>query len=191
MKELLLYKIVRPLIKLFMRFFYRIEVIDSKNIPETGGCILAGNHTNNFDCLLLISSTKRQVRFMAKKELIDGHLGLIFKSMGIIPVDRSRKNEEAKEEAIEVLNEGGIVGIFPEGTINRTKDTIMPFKYGTVSIASKTSSPVIPFIITGKYKLFKKSIKIKYLKPYNLETDDLETENNKLMEIIRSELEND
>jgi len=191
MEKLILYKTVRPLIKLFMKFFYRIEIIGEKNIPVTGKCILAGNHTNNFDALLMISSSKRPIRFMAKKELINGIFGFIFKSMGIIPVDRSKKDDYAKEKAIEILNNDEILGIFPEGTINRTENTIIPFKYGAVSFANKTYSPIVPFTITGKYKLFKKSIKIKYLKPYNLEADDLEKENQKLMEIIRSELENE
>lgn len=192
MKKYILYKIARPFIKIFMNVFYRVEIIDSENIPKNGKCILAGNHTNNLDALLLMSSTKRTIRFMAKKELHKGILRYLFKSAGTISVDRSKKDEEAKIKAIKALNNNELLGIFPEGTINRKKeDLILPFKYGTVSFASKTSSPILPFIITGEYKMFKKNIKIKFLKPYKLETNNLENENIKLMNIIRKELKNE
>ena len=59
----------------------------------------------------------------------------------------------------------------------------MPFKYGAVSFAKKTNAYLVPFAITGKYKLFKKSVKITYGKPYKV-TGDLEKENQKLMDIV-------
>lgn len=192
MKSYILYKIARPFIKTFMNVIYRVEIIDKKNIPTDGKCILAGNHTSNLDALLLMSSTKRVIRFMAKKELHECLFGYLFKSAGTIPVDRSKKDEQAKAKAIEALNNNELLGIFPEGTINRKKeDLILPFKYGTVSFANKTSSPIVPFVIKGSYKPFKKNIKIKFLKPYKLENDNLESENIKLMNIIRSELKNE
>jgi len=189
MKNYILYKIVRPIIKNIMKSFYRVEIINSNNIPTEGKCILAGNHTNNLDPLLLMSSTKRIIRFMAKKEIHKGIFKHIFLSFGTIPVNRSIKDENAKKMAINALNEGSLLCIFPEGTINRTKEIILPFKYGTVSFASKTKSSIVPFVIKGKYKLFRKSLKIKFLKPYYIVSDDLEKENAKLMNIIKEELE--
>jgi 1-acyl-sn-glycerol-3-phosphate acyltransferase len=63
----------------------------------------------------------------------------------------------------------------------------LQFKYGAVSFASKTNSYIVPFAITGKYKLFRKSIKITYGKPYKLKSDDLTKENdilrNKVLEL--------
>lgn len=188
MEKLILYKVARPLIKVFMKVAFRIEIVDSENIPDNN-CILAGNHTNNLDSLLLIASTKRTIRFLAKKELIDGKFSFIFKNMGIIPVDRSKKNPNVTNAAIKILENNGLICIFPEGTINRTNETIMPFKYGAVSISVKTSSPIVPFIIKGTYKIFRKNIKIKFLKPIEFNFDNLEEYNIKLMEIIRSELE--
>lgn len=55
--------------------------------------------------------------------------------MGCIPVDRKIHDENAKSEAIEVLKNNEVIGIFPEGTVNRTNDIILPFKYGAVSFA--------------------------------------------------------
>ena len=67
--------------------------------------------------------------------------------------------------------------------INKTDKIILPFKYGAVSFASKTHSPIVPFVITGKYKLFRKSITIEYGKAYYV-GEDLEKENEKLQNTI-------
>ena len=109
-----LYKIVRPIIKLFMIIFYRIEVIGSENIPLDKSCVLAGNHKNNMDAFFLMSSTKRVVRFLGKKELLNGKFGFIFKHMGVIPIDRQNKNKESVDISKSVLKNNGVVGIFPD-----------------------------------------------------------------------------
>ena len=91
--------------------------------------------------------------------------------------------------AIEALKEHKVIGIFPEGTINRTKDIVMPFKIGAVKMAHDTNSSIVPFIITGKYKPFKNDLTIEFLKPYKIKSDDLTKENEKLMQIISKKLE--
>ena len=184
-----LYKLARPILTLLMKVCYKVEIIGKENLITNESNILAGNHTSNLDALLIISSTKTNIRFLAKKELFKGILKPCFLSSGVIPVDRSKKDPKSKELSLEALKNNETICIFPEGTINRTKETIMPFKYGAVSFASKTNSYITPFIIKGKYKLFKKSVSLTYLKPYKLETNDLEKENNKLMNIIKGELE--
>lgn len=188
-KRYVLYRIARPIINAFIKIVYQPQITGEENIILDDKCILAGNHTSNLDALLLISATKRTIRFLAKKELHKGIIGKLFESAGTIPVDRSKKDSYAKEKSIEALTNGELICIFPEGTINRTRDVIMPFKYGTVSFASKTKSKIVPFVIKGKYKLFRKSIKIKFLPEVKIETDDLEKENIKLMNIIKEELE--
>lgn len=188
MKKHTLYRIARPILKIFISI-YKPTIIGTNNIPKTGKCILAGNHTNNLDSILIISSTKRTIRFLAKKEMFKPILKSLFIKAGVIPVDRSNKDENAKNSAKQALENNELICIFPEGTINRTSELIMPFKYGTVSFANSTSSPIVPFVITGKYKIFRKKIKIKFLPAYTLETNDLQLENHKLMNIIKKELE--
>lgn len=179
MKKAILYRILIPLDKLYMSFF-RPTYIGIENIPKNGGVVLAGNHTAKLDPLLLMSSTKRTIRYLAKIELCKGKVKTwFFHNVGIIPVDRSKKNPEVIKKACEYLNNGALLGIFPEGTINRTDDIIMPFKYGAVKMAKETDSYIVPFAITGKYKLFKKSVIVKFGKPYKLK-DELEIENKKL-----------
>ena len=121
MKESKLYIIVRPLIKLFVKVFHRPKYVGLDNIPASGRIILAGTHTHNHDCILLISSIKRPIHFLAKKELFKFPAGLIMKHMGLIPVDRSRKSPESLIEAKKYLDDNKVVLIFPEGTLEKEK----------------------------------------------------------------------
>ena len=180
----ILYRIVRTLGYPIFLLLYRPEFEGRNNIPKSGSVILAGNHTNNLDAAIMLAGPTRVVHMLAKKELFKSKISnAFFRSMGCIPVDRKIHDENAKSEAIEVLKNNEVIGIFPEGTVNRTNDIILPFKYGAVSFAKKTGPYIVPFTITGKYKLFRRSIKITYGKPYKV-TDDLEIENKKLMNII-------
>lgn len=188
MREPRFYRIVRPLIHGFVRFVFRPKILGKENIPETGRVVLAGNHTNNFDCILLIASTKRTIHFLAKDSLMKGWKKPIFQSMGIIPVDRTKKDPRALQQAIRYLQEDKLIGIFPEGTINRTKAVTMPFKFGAVKMSQEASSPIVPFIIKGKYRPFRKGLSIEFLKPMTIQ-EDLEAENNRLREIVSRKLE--
>lgn len=184
LKDPFFYKIVRPIIKCFVLITYRPKIIGKENILIDKPLILAGNHTHYFDSILLISSTKRCIRFLAKDSLYKGIKKVLFKNMGIIPVNRKTKNKKAVESAEKVLINKGLIGIFPESTINRTKDIIMPFKIGAVKMASDTNSYIVPFSITGKYKLFKNELKIIFEKPYKVTDENLEKENQKLMNTV-------
>ncbi len=185
MTEPLLYRIVRPIVTFLFKLVFHPHIIGKENIPKTGKIILAGNHTNYFDPVLLLSSTKRTVHFLAKIELTKGPLGIIFKNLGIIPVDRKAShNKTATNTAIEFLNNDKLIGIFPESTINRTNNVIMPFKKGAVKMAYETKAQIIPFSITGKYKIFGKSVTIVFEKPYEVKNKDLEIENRILEEKI-------
>ena len=180
MKDEILYKISRPVIRVLFNFFYKPTYIGRENIPSSGSFVLAGNHTSYLDPLLLMSASKRTIHFLAKDSLVKGVKGLVFKHMGIIPVNRKIHDKDA-------LNNKKVIGIFPEGTINRTEDMTLPFKIGAVKMAKDTDTLLVPFTITNKYKLFRKSVTIEFYKPYKV-VDDLDIENNKLRSFISSEL---
>lgn len=187
-KDNLFYKIVRPIVKLLVITLYQPKVAGLENIPKEGGVVLAGNHTKWLDPVFLVGLTKRQVHFLAKKELFDKSITRpIVKGMGCVSVDRKIHDKNALEEAYKYLENGKCIGIFPEGTINRTDDVIMPFKIGTVKACSETNTPLVPFIITGEYKLFKSTAKIEFLEPIKV-GNDLEKENKKLMDIVSKKL---
>ena len=189
-KDPILYKILRPVITCLFKFFYRPVIIGKEFIPKEGRVVLAGNHTNNLDCILLISSTKRCIHFLAKDELYKGFKKILFKNMGIIPVNRRVKDRNSLIKAKEFLEKDFCIGIFPEGTFNRSKDVILPFKIGAVKMSHDTNSSIIPFVIKGKYKMFRKSIKIIFLRPFKANSDTLDDDNKKLMDIISKNLLN-
>lgn len=190
MKEPILYKILIPLNKLFMKL-YSPTYIGLSNIPKKEAVILAGNHTSKLDPQLLMSSTNRCIHFLAKIELFRGIKKYFFKNVGIIPVDRSKKNPQAVNLANKYLLDNKVIGIFPESTINKTDNIIMPFKYGAVKMAKETGAKIIPFSITNEYRLLKKSVTICFGKPYHV-TGNIEEENKileeKVSKLIRSNL---
>lgn len=181
-----LYQFIRKITTFLLKLIYGIKIINKDYIPENGPIIFVGNHKHNYDGISLMSTTKRPISFLAKKELLDKH-GWLFSRLGIIPVNRNAKNKEAIEKAVSVLNNGGVIGIFPEGTFNKTEYIVRPFKYGAVKISSMTHAPIVPFAIVGEYKIFKRNIKIVFGKPYYVEDKkDLTKENIKLMnKVIR------
>lgn len=190
MKDPLFYKIVRPLLKWVMRLYFHPKYIGLENVPKNGRFILAANHKNNMDCILLISSTKRVIHFLGKEELFHGAKSVIFKNIGIIPVNRKIHDKNALSKAIECLEKDMVIGIFPEGTFNESGNPILPFKIGCVKMASETNSQIIPCIIKGDYKFRSKNLTIEFLKPVYVESvEDLTKENEKLMDIFTKKLE--
>lgn len=190
MKKYPLYRFLRPIITFIIKKLFKVNFYCTRNIPKKGPYILVGNHKSNLDCMVVISAVKETVHFLAKRELIDGKLGFFFKRMGIIPVDRKKRNKEAMDKAREVLNEGGVIGIFPEGTFNRTEYIVMPFKMGSVKLAYDTNVTIIPFAIMGKYRLFGDT-KVVFGRPYKIKTTDLKGENITLMNKVIRLMQND
>ena len=184
-EKMLTYKILRPILGPIFKWYYHPTIIGKENIPKEGPILIVGNHKHLYDQCLAIISTKRPIHYMAKKEYFDGKFAWFFKLVGCIPVDRSKKDSHATEEALKVLNNGWALGLFPEGTRNKTKEFLLPFKFGAVSMAKKTNATIVPFGITGDYKFRSKNLTIRFGKPYKIE-QDLETENKKLESIVGS-----
>ncbi len=187
MKEPMLYRVMRRPLDATFRAIFKPTIVGKRYIPESGRIILAGNHTNYLDCILVGCATKRCVHFLAKDELMKGPLKIIFKGLGIIPVNRRTKDKNALSNAEKMLEDDKLIGIFPEGTINRTDDIIMPFKYGAVRMAHDTGTNIVPFIITGKYKPFERGLKIEFM-PAQVVEEDLTASNEKLMDTVKEKL---
>lgn len=120
--NMFVYKILKPILSLFYKFWYNPKIIGKENIPKEGSIILVGNHIHIMDQCNIIISTKRAIHFMAKKEYFEGKYACFFKSVGCIPVDRSIKDSNATSVAIEVLENNQALGLFPEGTRNSLKE---------------------------------------------------------------------
>ena len=177
--KMYMYRFLKPVLGLIFKLYYNPKIIGKENILKEGSILIVGNHKHLFDQCLAIIATKRPIHYMAKKEYFKGKFAWFFKMVGCIPVDRSRKDENAKKKALEVLNNGYALGLFPEGTRNKTEQFLLPFKYGAVSMANKTDSYLVPFGITGDYKFRSKNLMIRFGKPFKAD-DDLEKANKKL-----------
>lgn len=179
------YSLLTPIMRVLFRFYYNPKIINKEVIPKEGPILIVGNHKHIYDQCLTIMATKRVIHYMAKKEYFDGKMAWFFKLVGCIPVDRSIKDHNATEKALKVLNSGGAIGLFPEGTRNKTKDVfLLPFKFGTVSMAKKTNATIIPFGLTGDYKFRSKNLTIRYGTPFKVGEMDLEDANKKLYEEV-------
>jgi len=179
-----LYKILRVILVPIFKFIYRYEIVNEEYIPKEGRIIIAGNHKHALDPTLVISSTKRVIHFMVKRELHEGLIGFFLKRLATIPIDRTKKNVSATNSAIQVLENEEPLGMFPEGTRNKTDKSIMNFRHGAVSLASKTNSPIIPFAITGTFKPFKKGLKITYGEHFYVNDMDISKANELLMKKV-------
>ena len=187
------FRFLRFVLAPIFKLYYNPTIIGKENIPKEGSILIVGNHKHLMDQCLAIISTKRVIHYMAKKEYFDGKFAWFFKLAGCIPVDRSKKDENAKSSGLEVLRNGEVLGLFPEGTRNRTDNFLLPFKFGAVSMANKTDSYLVPFGITGDYKFRSKNLTIRFGKPFKA-CDDLEKANKKLEEevakLMRQNLKN-
>lgn len=185
MKNSFWYSFFKILLGPLFLFWYPAKVYNKENLKVDGPVVIAGNHKHIFDQCFTVIYCKRMIRYMAKKEYFDSKkTRWFFKLIGAIPVDRSRKDEDAKKAALETLENDGAIGIFPEGTRNKTDEFLLPFKFGAVSMAKKTGATIIPVGLTGDYKFRSKNLKVNYGTPFKVDDMTLEEANDKLYKEI-------
>ena len=144
-----------------IRFFYGVKVRGLENVPSEGGYLLCANHIAVRDVFLIAASAKRQIRFIAKKELFSVPIvGSVIKALGAIRLDRSGADVAAVKKSINLLTEGELVAIFPQGhRYPAVEPASTPRKNGAGLIAHKARADVIPVCIKvkkHKYGIFKR-----------------------------------
>ena len=174
------YILLTPIMRILFRLYYNPKIINKEVIPKKGPILIVGNHKHVYDQCLTIMATRRPIHYMAKKEYFDGKMACFFKLVGCISVNRQIKDTNATNQALDILRNDGAVGLFPEGTRNKTKEFLLPFKFGTVSMAKKTNATIVPFGLTGDYKFRSKNLTIRYGEPFKVGDMDLEEANDKL-----------
>ncbi|MEA2330351.1 MAG: 1-acyl-sn-glycerol-3-phosphate acyltransferase [Thermoleophilaceae bacterium] len=149
-----LYALVRALVKPFLRLWFRMHVSGVEHIPATGAAIIAPNHKSFWDSFFIAVCTRRHLRFMAKTELVEARYGRLLVRLGAFPVRRGQSDADALETAHTILEQGGLLALFPEGTRVRTPDELGHPKRGAGRLALDTGAPLVPTAITGTEQLF-------------------------------------
>lgn len=163
----MLYKILQGIFFIIFKFIYRTEVIGIEKIPKDEKIIICANHRSNLDPILISANLKKQIHWMAKKELSKNALVRSFiEKLGAFFIDRDSVDIKAMKTAMRLLKEDNIVGIFPEGTRVKEIDYTKA-KSGVALIAHRTKATVVPVYIDGNYKPFKK-MKLIYRDPIDL-----------------------
>lgn len=162
-KPNLFYRFCRVVCRGVYRLLFRIEVIGAQQIPPSGGVMLCSNHKSYWDPVTLGVGIERPIRYMAKSELFKVPLlNLLIRALGAFPVKRGRVSKDAIRQSIKMLESGGLIGIFPEGT--RNKEELGMAKRGAAMMAIRADATIVPAAIIGNYRLFRK-MKVAYGKP--------------------------
>jgi 1-acyl-sn-glycerol-3-phosphate acyltransferase len=134
-----------------LRFFYRVEVKDLDQVPAEGPVIMASNHVSFIDSIFLPLVLRRRITFVAKAEYFeDRKTAWFFRAVGQIPIKRTggTASEGALAAATEVLQRGGVFGIYPEGT--RSPDgRLYKGHTGVARLALQSGAPVICVAMIG------------------------------------------
>lgn len=156
----LFYRILRAIVSVPVHLFFRIKKYGIHNIPKEGSCIICCNHTSISDILFMAILCPRQVHFMGKDELFKNKLlAWLFTKLGAFSVNRRTGDKGAISRAEEILNEGKVLGIFPEGT-RHPGDAPHKAKPGTAMLALATKATILPAAVyrdTGKVKFLQKA----------------------------------
>lgn len=142
------YSVLKIILRILFKIFLRLEVKGIENIPKTGPLVIASNHLSLLDPPVIGVAATRKVHFMAKQELFVPVLGTIYKELGAFPVKRGGADRTAIKHGIDLMLEGGVLAIFPEGT--RSKDgSLGKAEPGALMMAGKAKAAIVPTCVKG------------------------------------------
>jgi 1-acyl-sn-glycerol-3-phosphate acyltransferase len=167
MREFVYRPVIRTALGLFRLLGFRFDIRGIDNIPLTGGAVLASNHVSYFDFMFVGLAAhkrrKRLVRFMAKKAVFDHRIsGPLMRGMHHIPVDRTA-GAAAYRHAVDALQRGELVGVFPESTISRSY-VPRPIKGGAARMAIESGAPLIPVVVWGGHRVWTTGRRLRWLR---------------------------
>jgi len=150
-----LFTVIKPL-------FCHLCVDGAEHVPSAGGCVIACNHNLGPDYVLLGYGAPRQIYFMAKEEIFTWNplLSRVFRSVGTFPIRRGKGDAEALQNAIRVLHEGHVVGMFPEGT-RSPSGKLLRGKSGAARIAMLAEVPVVPAVVINSSAVLPTFLKVR------------------------------
>lgn len=152
----LLWKSLYLFATLIKPLFCKLTIEGRENVPAQGGCMLACNHTMGPDYVVLGYACPRQVFYMAKMEIFNWHplLAKFITSAGVFPVRRGQSDKNAVSAAVNLLQAGRVVGMFPEGT--RSPNNVLQHgKSGAARIAMQAQAPVVPVVVLNSERMLR------------------------------------
>jgi 1-acyl-sn-glycerol-3-phosphate acyltransferase len=139
--------LIRPL----LRVLYRVEGVGWERIPSSGAAVLAASHDSLIDPFILGVATPRVIHYMAKAELWRYPvLKQVMQGFGAFPVQRGRGDAGAVQHGRRVLECGGLVGMFPQGTCLPHRDR--PWRRGAARLAKESGVPLVPICLVNTEK---------------------------------------
>lgn len=146
---------------------WKPRVLGAWQVPAAGPVILAVNHSHNIDGPMLMGTAPRPVHFLIKKEAFIGPLDPFLLGIGQLKVDRSTADRTAITNALGVLENGGVLGIFPEGT--RGEGNFASLRAGLAYFALRSGAPIVPVAVLGSTE--RRGRMIKALPPLRSKVD--------------------
>ena len=133
-----------------VRILWRASVQGTLDLSPRQGAVIVSNHRAPVDPTFLYLSTQRIVHWMVAKEYcVLPILSWFFRVTECIPVSRGGIDTKATKMAIRYAQQGGVVGMFPEGRINKTGDVLLPGRPGAAMIALRARVPIVPMHVNG------------------------------------------
>ncbi|MFD8985468.1 lysophospholipid acyltransferase family protein [Streptomyces sp. NPDC059564] len=126
---------------------WKPRVLGAWRVPASGPVILAVNHAHNIDGPMVMGTAPRALHFLIKKEAYIGPLGPFLEGIGQVKVDRTGTDRTAITRALGVLERGGALGIFPEGT--RGEGDFASLRAGLAYFAVRSGAPIVPVAVLG------------------------------------------
>ena len=157
------YWLIKAIVKPMMLALYRIKVEGLENVPKNGAGIIAANHVSFLDSFFIpLAVRRRKMTYLAKADYFKSwKTSWFFKSVGQISCEREggTKSQQSLEIALDVLKQGKLLGIYPEGT--RSPDGYLyRGRTGVARLALASGAPVIPCGLVGTDKVMPKDAKL-------------------------------
>ena len=151
--------LLRLLVRTLLFLFARLRINGLEHLPESGPFILAGNHVGIMEVVLMAFCTPFQVEFLGSGDIpLDPNFAWMASLYGFIPVKRGNLDREAMQKAEDILAQGGVVGIFPEGGIWNPGD--MPARTGVALLSGRSRASVVPVGFGGMLGSLNKVLKL-------------------------------
>lgn len=148
----MLYRLVRRFLHTFLPRYFDWDCQGAHHLPESGPAIVVSNHVNYLDPLAMGATFHRPLHFMAKQELFEYPVfGWLLRKVHAFPVRRGKSDRRAIRRALEILKDGHVLALFPEGTRSATGD-LQELQRGAAMLALRSGAPVVPMVVVGAHE---------------------------------------